>query len=252
MNGQGKWIVWAIGLAWVLGAGAAGMAAAQSCERIELSGEVAAGQEWKAAFGQGWVFRVVPIQPAGLGYSGWDLVVDRDPGAGYPDALLLATPPYRSINEHEVGNTFGLRAQDAIGWNPRSFRFLTDVNAFREAQGIYIQMDQSGQLRNGEPARKDSPEARAVDRLMQLERQSSAGQFRIVDARIAPGIGDAAPYAENWAIASAKTQHESEAPHAGAATAKGELHGMKFTITLWLPATWKAPKQVHAEKGPCE
>ena len=102
-----------------------------ACQKIVLWGEVSAGQEWKAGFGQGWVFRVLPIDsaktpPGQASYSGWDLVVDREQPAGFPDALLMATPPYESINEREVGTTFGLRAQDSIGWNPRSFRFLTE------------------------------------------------------------------------------------------------------------------------------
>ena len=90
------------------------------------------------ALGQGWTFRVLPIPPLAAGYSGWDLVVDRDPPAGYPDALPLATLPYNSINEREVGTTFGLRAQDAAGWNPRSFRF-TDPAEFRKAQQWFRQ-----------------------------------------------------------------------------------------------------------------
>ena len=115
----------------------AGAATPASCQKIVLTGEVSAGQEWKAAFGEGWVFRVMPIQAGKAGYSGWDLVVDREQGAGFPDALMLATPPYDSINEREVGTTFGLRAQDAIGWNPRSFRFLTDPAALRESQRLF-------------------------------------------------------------------------------------------------------------------
>ena len=110
--------------------------AAQSCQRLVLDGDVNAGQEWSASIGQGWKFRLVPIPALDAGYSGWDLVVDRNPPAGFPDALYLATPPYNSINEREIGTTFGLRAQDAIGWNPRSFRFLTDPAAFRKRSTI--------------------------------------------------------------------------------------------------------------------
>ena len=62
-------------------------ASRHACQRVVLTGEVQAGQEWKAAFGQGWIFRVVPVQPGKEGYSGWDLVVDREAGAGYPGCL---------------------------------------------------------------------------------------------------------------------------------------------------------------------
>ncbi len=109
----------------------AGKPHAATCQRIVLTGEVSAGQEWKSTFGERWIFRVLPIDSGKIeqgtaGYSGWDLVVDKEQGAGFPDASLVATPPYNSINEREVGTTFGLRAQDATGWNPRSFHFLTD------------------------------------------------------------------------------------------------------------------------------
>jgi hypothetical protein len=65
-----------------------------TCEKIVLTGEVSAGKEWKASIGVGWVIRVLPIQTSNSsGVSGWGLAVDRMRPAGYPDALLLATPP---------------------------------------------------------------------------------------------------------------------------------------------------------------
>ncbi len=81
----------------------AGPLQASACQKVVLAGEVSAGQEWRSALGGGWVFRVLPIKPGQPGYSGWDLVMDREQGAGFPDALLLATPPFNSINEREVG-----------------------------------------------------------------------------------------------------------------------------------------------------
>jgi hypothetical protein len=220
-----------------------------SCEKIVLAGEVSAGQEWKASFGQGWVFRLLPIQPGRLVYSGWDLVVDREHPAGFPDALLLATPPYNSINEREVGTTYGLRAQDAIGWNPRSFRFLLRPADLKEGQKLYFSM---GSTTSRNTAQNQtlalSP---AMRNLMGLERQSAAGQLRILDARLAPGAADAAPYAENWALQSARTTHSNEVPTGGQPSTLGELHWMRFSITLWLPDGWKAPATVHAVRAAC-
>jgi hypothetical protein len=238
--------------------GPAATAHAPGCQKVDLTGEVNAGQEWKAAFGQGWVFRVIPIAPGKAGYSGWDLVVDREQAAGFPDALLVATPPYSSINEHEVGTTFGLRAQDAIGWNPRSFRFLTAPEALRESQKLYQSLSQAGQLEPGVPhptqkaaESQSAAEVRATRRLMELLRQSSPGQFRILDARLAPGISDAAPYAENWALASPRTPHSFEPGAGGKSTPLGQLHWMRFSVTLWLPAGWKAPPELHATRTAC-
>ena len=125
-----------------------------ACTRVELTGKVNAGQEWKASLGEGWVLRVVPIAPGSAGYTGWDLVVDRDPPAGFPDALLLATPPYNSINEREVGTTYGLRAQDAIGWNPRSFRFLINPADFLQGQKLFLALSSQLQTPSGKPPRR--------------------------------------------------------------------------------------------------
>ncbi len=239
-------------VAWTILALAASLTAAaqaRSCQKVVLEGEATAGQEWRAAFGEGWVFRVLPIAPGKAGYSGWDLVVDREDPAGFPDALLVATPPYNSINEREVGTTFGLRAQDAIGWNPRSFRFLTDPDALRESQRLFQILGGTRQATAAPVA--SSREGMAIQRQLKINQKSSVGQFRILDARLAPGISDAAPYAEHWALALPRTPHTFEPASAGKSTPLGELHWMRFSITLWLPGTWQAPKQLHVTRAGC-
>lgn len=218
-----------------------------TCKQIVMTGEVNAGQEWKASIGQGWVFRVMPIDPAKTptgqpDLSGWDLVVDRAQGAGFPDALLLATPPYDSINEREIGTTFGLRSQDAIGWNPRSFRFLVSPQALLESQKLFL-------LLHRKPS--DPSYASALHRMMELTSRSSAGQFRIVDARLTPGIADAAPFAENWALRSALTPHTVQPTSGALATPLGSLNWIRFTITLRLPGMWTTPNQFHAVPAAC-
>src|ERR1019366_9299686 len=223
------------------------------CRKFTLTGEVNAGQEWRATIGEGWVFRVLPVQPPkdaqGSAYSGWDLVVDRDQPAGFPDALLLATPPYNSISEREVGTTFGLRAQDAMGWNPRSFHFLTDPDALREGQKQFRAL--GGTKIWTEAPVASSREHEAEQRLLEINRSASAGQLRILNARFTPGIADAAPFARKWALQSAKTPH-TIAPAAGAkATPLGELDWMRFSVTLWLPAGWKAPEGLRAPLAAC-
>jgi len=238
-------------LAFLLPAAAfAGAAKGPVCTKVAFAGEVQAGLEWSAEFGEGWVFRVVPVQKGTAGYSGWDLVVDRAPTAGYPDALLVATPPYYSISEREVGTTFGLRAQDAIGWNPRSFHFLTDPEALGESQKQFRAL--GGTKIWTEKAELSSREQMAEQRLLEMNRGSSAGEFRILNARLTPGIADAAPFAQRWALQSSRTPH-TIAPSAGAkATPLGELTWMRFSITLWLPADWKAAKGVEALRSGCQ
>jgi len=213
----------------------------RACQRVELQGEVIEGHEWKVALGQGWTFRVLPI----AGYSGWDLAVDRDPPAGYPDALLLATLPYDSINEREIGTTFGLRAQDAVGWNPRSFRFLTDTKDFREASLLYLHLFRApkNSTAGGEKA--------ALARLLEVEKRASSGQLRILDARLVPGTRDPQPFAQAWALAFARSQFHIEPVAEGQASAEGKLVWMRFVVTLWLPSGWNFPAAIKPVRAPC-
>ena len=213
-----------------------------------MEGTVRAGEEWKAPFGEEWVFRVMPIQAAPrLGYSGWDLVVDREQRAGFPDALLVATPPYNSLSEREVGTTFGLRAQDVVGWNPRSFRFLIDPEAFRESQKLFQVM---GARHGMEAPVASSRQEAAIQRQLKINEKSAAGQFRILDGGLAPGNSDAAPYAIQWALKSQRTRHSNE-PAINARNPLGELHWIKFSITLWLPERWKAPRELQVVRAAC-
>ncbi|MGH9345549.1 MAG: hypothetical protein ACRD19_17515 [Terriglobia bacterium] len=266
--------------AWTATAQATGASEAPraaSCEKIVLTGEVSAKREWKAAFGEGWVFRVLPIQTDKSGaektgadkmdaerFSGWDLVVDREPPAGYPDALLLATPSYNSINEREVGTTYGLRAQDAIGWNPRSFRFMTNPAAFKKAQSLFLSLSRAGwgqpfapalagtrrsEARN--PGNMDAEQKKELQRLTELAGRSSAGEFRILGARLTPGTGDAVPYAENWALQSRLTPQTDVAAPGGTSTPRGEIEWIRFSVTLWLPHGWISPRELHAVRAGC-
>jgi len=220
--------------------------APQSCRRLALDGNVRAGQEWSAPIGEGWRLRLVPIPPLEEGFSGWDLVVDRMRPAGFPDALYLATPPYNSINEREIGTTYGLRAQDAIGWNPRSFRFLTDPGLFREAQKDYrlafeLHHDPvPGQMIAGAKAR-----------LLKMAEGASPGELRILDAHIAPGTADPAPFAQAWARASSQTPHEIDPAAGGKAAAMGTLNWMRFEVVVWLPPGWRVPAGGHALPAVC-
>lgn len=195
--------------------------------------------------GEGWRFRLVPIPQLDPAYSGWDLVVDRIPAAGFPDALYLATPPYNSINQREIGTTYGLRAQDAIGWNPRSFRFLTDPAAFREGQQIYRKTFNSP---NNATKRAIKP---ASARLLKLTEGASVGELKILDAHLAPGIADPAPFAQGWARASSQVQQELDPSPGGKKAALGSLNWMRFEVVLWLPPGWKLPPGAKAQTAAC-
>jgi hypothetical protein len=237
----------ALGLAATLGCLQAG--AASLCKKIVLTGETAVGQVWRKSLGQGWVFRIQPVQATEAGYSGWDLEVDRETPTGYPDALLLATLPFNSINEREIGTTYGLRAQDAVGWNPRTFHFLIDPAAFYQAQQLYLSLASSGQLSGaGSRGASSSPD---MNRLLKLEKDTSSGEFRIEDSRLTPGIADAMPFAEAWALAAAHTPHRIVAAPDGKSSPRGSLAWMRFSITLWLPGSWRLPADLHGTPSTC-
>jgi hypothetical protein len=252
MNIRRSPIVWwslltvAVGLAVTT---ASPRAVAASCKKVVLTGEVNAGQEWKAAFGQGWEFRLQPIQPGPAGYSGWDLVVDREQPSGYPDALLLATPPYNSISEREIGTTFDLRAQDAIGWNPRTFHFMIDPAAFHHAQQVFLELEKEGQL--GASAPKSATASRDMRSLLQLQHEKASGEFRIENSRLHPGISDAAPFAQAWALAGMRAQHEIEPAPDGKPSPRGAFVWMRFSVTLWLPAYWRLPANLRGILAAC-
>lgn len=227
------------------------------CEKIVLTGETSAGHEWKTRFGEGWVFRVVPIPDDKTvpGIGGWDLVIDRVRPAGYPDALMLASPPYRFINQREIATTFGLRAQDAIGWNPRKFRFMVNRSAFREAHRLYLELNREGVFRtkpDHDPvSRKEKAQKRRMQRFLKLTKESFPGEFQILNARLVPGDGKVKPYAVNWASESARTPHTDTPPPAGKITPLGELEWMRFSVTLWLPQSWRTPSGVQAAQETC-
>jgi hypothetical protein len=235
-----------------------GAAPQGQCRRVVMEGQVDSGHTWSQPFGHGWVFRLLPIKAGDQGYSGWDLAVDRASGAGFPDALLLATPPYESINQREIGTTFGLRAQDAIGWNPRSFHFLTNPSELHQAQKLYFTLRGKADTNRhpGELARqaddpKRSEQLKAVSKsLMDISSHASAGQLRILDARLTPGTANALPYAQNWALQQRNTPHTISATTTP--TPYGKLDTLRFQITLWLPAGWKAPKTVQSAPSACQ
>ena len=236
---------------------AAEIPAPLTCEKIVLNGEVSAGHEWKMAFGEGWAFRAVPIpkDKTAAGVGGWDLVVDRDEPAGFPDAVLVATPPYNLINPREVGTTYGLRAQDAVGWNPRHFRFMTNRSAFRQAQRLYLSLDRYGELGGKAKVtagdRKKKSLERAMARFLKLAKESSPGEFDIEEAHLTPGIGTVKPYAANWALQSAKTPHTVEPLPDGTPPELGRLGWIRFSVTLWVPGSWRTPEKLQQSPVPC-
>jgi hypothetical protein len=214
------------------------------CRKVVFAGEVKAGEEWHTEIGEGWVFRIVPIVAVkGQSYTGWDLVVDRAEGGGYPDALLLATPPYGSLSEREIGTTFGLRAQDAIGWNPRRFRFLETEKDLLRGRRLFGEMMGAG-------AGKAETKGKASAELLGMLEGAGSGEFRVLDAKLHAGAADPPEFARQWSQRLRETPHTVE-QKAGAATARGELLWLRFSTTLWFPGDWRLPPGLRVEQTKC-
>ena len=218
----------------MLGPGWWPAAAEANCRQVVLMGEVSAGQQWHAALGDGWVFRLMPIAPGQQQYTGWDMVLDREgPEAGYPDALLLGTPPYGSLSEREMGTTYGLRAQDAIAWTPRRFHFLTSARDVERARGLFDRV-MSGREQEGAVSR-------ATEELLRLvsdPARMGTGEFGVLDAKLTPGEGDPAKFAEQWASRLPLVPHTNLQAE-GKGSARGQLRWIRFRVTLWMPGSWR-------------
>jgi hypothetical protein len=86
---------------------------------------------------------------------------------------------------------------------------------------------------------------------MELVRTAmGSGEFRILDARLTPGVADPASYAEAWAIQSARTPHSLDAAAKGS-TKMGSLNEIRFSITLWVPGSWRSTAGIHATATSC-
>lgn len=238
---------------WAVGKGHPG---GKRCTEIVLGGEVAEKQEWRAAIGEGWEFRVLPIAgapgkgstAAGYGYSGWDLAVDREEGGRYPDALLLASPPYASLNPREIGTTYGMRAQDSIAWMPRRFRFFTAVEEWKQARELYGALMQG----IGKSAGSDVAGQKLLD--MVGGQGVGRGELEVLDARLIAGVGNPPAFARQWAANLGRVPHtlvQSEDRPGGAGAPLGELKWIRFRATLTLPGGWKYPSGLSGKATSC-
>jgi hypothetical protein len=207
------------------------------CEAVSIQGEVSAGQAYERALGgglevwlqpiaSGWILRVIPVQGP---RDGWDYA-------------QVATPPYHAVTPLSISTDFGFRAQDAIGWNPRRFRFAPDKAAYGRMLELERRLEAGGTT--------PSPE---LERAMAgLVASAPEGVFRIVDARLVPGT------ANQWRMAAAvashfsTTAHTLEQPAGRAADPLGKVLWMRFAIELKLPPWFHPPTTLPTHAGGCE
>ena len=183
--------------------------------RLELQVEAVAG---------GWVVRVEPV------------------GRGRPevDFAELATPPYRSVNPLRITTEFGFRAQDAVGWNPRHFRFAADAGMAARMQAAMVGLGRVGsESRRGEAA------------LAGMVERSPEGTVELLDARLIAGTGDQNKAAAMIATHFAETAHRIAVAPDGRTTPLGRLVSLRFRIRLDVPAGMVIAKGLRRVVGSC-
>jgi len=229
------------------------------CRQLVFIGEVKQGAEWTVSFGHpatakesasNWLIRLVPTgNPSASGaspdgYAGWTLAVSPSADQDYPDALLLASPPYGSLNAREIAATYGMRAQDAVSWSPRRFHFFLSSASLMHARRLYRDLL--------DPAVSAANRRRASMQLLDLSTDASriaSGRLEILDAHLVAGSADPAPFAAQWAAVFDRLPHTLDP--ARKPSPQGELHSLRFRITLWIPTSWKPSFDVESKTTKC-
>lgn len=206
-----------------------------ACVQAVMEGEVRAGQGWSQPIGQGLQLMLEPLS------SGWILRVLPQAGPRPPhDYAELATPPYQSVSPLLVSTDFSFRAQDAVGWNPRRFRFAPSAGEYQKLLKAY----ESYRL-------TQTPSASAQGELVKLVGSMPEGTFEILDARLVPGTADQTSAAAAVAAHFLTTAHSLDMPPGGKATPLGRVNWVRFRIRLDLPATFRRDAGVHIERHAC-
>lgn len=230
------------------------------CRQLVLEGQAGQGSEWHASLGRDaaglpWLIRLVPVgktQNAPT-ISGWDLAISPLVDQDYPDALLLASPPYGSLNSREIATTYGMRAQDAVAWSPRHFHFFASSNSFTRARSLYSTLLNPNSVANATARQQASTQLQASAQLLDLSTNPASvatGKFEILDAHLVSGSADPAPFASQWAAVFDRMPHALDSG-TGKPTPQGELHSLRFKLTLWLPDSWKASAGGKTTRGKC-
>jgi hypothetical protein len=239
---RGKWRLATIA-AWVLiiagvtaeNGSATVSGKAGGCIRGSLEGEVNAGAGYVHPIGDGLEVMLEPLA------SGWILrILPASGPRPAHDYAELATPPYQSVSPLLISTDFSFRAQDAVAWNPRQFRFAADTKSFQQMSVLY-----------GSYQRDTVPPANVQNQLAVLVSHAPAGLLQILDARLVPGTANQAKTAALVASHFATTAHSIEQSADGKSTVLGRLMWIRFRISLDLPRGFHADRGLKQEQHPC-
>jgi hypothetical protein len=202
------------------------------CLRAVMDGDVKAGQGFEREFAPGLKFLLEPLAQG----SGWIArVIPVGQPHGEHDFAELATPPYRSVTPLAVSTDFAFRAQDAVGWNPRRFRYAQDAATAKRLEGLY-----AGVVAN---------DVVATTQVAELATKQPEGELQILNAVMVPGT------ANQWQQAAAVALHFENTPHevvqGSQPSPLGKLEELQFRVKLELEPGMRAEKGVTEEKIPC-
>jgi hypothetical protein len=197
---------------------------AARCRQATIDGELFAGKGLARPIGNRLVLYFQPIA------SGWILRVLPQAGLqGEHDYAELATPPYQSVSPLSISTDFAFRAQDAVGWNPRRFRFATSELMFNRLEEAYFSFEHAGA----------TPAAPLQVELANQIAHTSEGTLTILDARLTPGTADPWRAAATVSSHFQSTAHILVQPPDGVATPLGKLLWLRFRISLDLPSAFR-------------
>ena len=209
-----------------------GFAAGRAVCRTEIvEGTVTAGQPLVRPIGNGlllalqpiragWIVRVLPVatRPADVGQ------------AGFHDYAELATPPYLSVTPLSLSTDFAFRAQDAVGWNPRRFRFADSPASYARLLKAYEAFEQAGAPASGPIASALAAEVA----------QASEGVLTILDAQLTAGTADQGIAAAAVSANFTSTAHTLVEVPQGQSSPLGKLVALSFRVELELPGSFRA------------
>ncbi len=205
------------------------------CRRLTLETELNAGQTFERPIGGGLRLMLEALP------SGWLLRILPATGPrGQHDYAELATPPYRSVNPLLLTTDFSFRAQDAVAWNPRHFRFAATPAEFRSLSAAYARYLQS-----------DPPRPRDEAELAALTSRMHPAELQILDARLIPGTADQAATAAMVASHFSQTPHSIAQPGAAGASPLGQLLWLRIRVTLNLPPGFTLAAGLPSRPHPC-
>lgn len=207
-----------------------------ACRAVVVEGELNAGKPYSQLLGGGIKLYFQPLA------SGWILrILPASGPEGEHDYAELATPPYQSVTPLAISTDFSFRAQDAIGWNPRRFRFATSAASFHRLEQAYQRFEAAGAAPSGdiqaELARQIAPTSEAT--------------FTILDSRLVGGTAD------QWQQAAVVASHFNSTAHTlvqepdGSTSPLGRIVWLRFRLELNLPTGFPANPGLHLEPRLC-